>query len=170
MQLNSLKDVFVEQIEELYSAEQQLVQALPKMAGAASSPDLQRAFTDHLEQTRNHVIRLEQVFAATGIPMSAERCEAMEGLIREGSQIVGATGDPTAKDAALIAAAQRVEHYEIAAYGTARTLAGELGLGEAEARLDETLAEEADADKRLTKIATGGLFSSGINEEAASRA
>jgi ferritin-like metal-binding protein YciE len=170
MQLNSLKDVFVGQLEDLYSAEQQLVKALPQMANAASSPDLRQAFTDHLEQTRHHVRRLEEVFAEAGIARSAEHCEAMEGLIKEGSEIVEASGDPTAKDAALIAAAQRVEHYEIAAYGTARSLASELGLGNAESMLDETLEEEGDADKLLTKIATGSLFHAGVNQEAAERA
>jgi ferritin-like metal-binding protein YciE len=169
MQLNSLKDVFVGQIEDLYSAEQQLLEALPQMAGAATSPDLRQAFTDHLEQTRHHVRRLEEVFAEAGIARSPEHCEAMEGLIKEGTEIVEATGDPTAKDAALIAAAQRVEHYEIAGYGTARTLASELGLSDAESMLDDTLSEEGDADKLLTKIATGGLFHSGVNQEAAAR-
>jgi ferritin-like metal-binding protein YciE len=170
MQLNSLKDVFVGQIEDLYSAEQQLLKALPEMASAASSPDLRQAFTDHLEQTRHHVRRLEEVFADAGIATSAEHCKAMEGLIKEGSEIIQAQGDPAAKDAALIAAAQRVEHYEIAAYGTARTLASELGLSDAEAMLDDTLDEEAKADKLLTKIATGGLLSGGVNQEAAERA
>src|SRR5262245_11958818 len=169
MQLNSLRDVFVGQLEDLYSAENQLLKALPQMADAASSPDLRQAFTDHLEQTRHHVRRLEEVFAEAGIPRKGEHCKAMEGLIKEGSDIVEATGDPTAKDAALIAAAQRVEHYEIAAYGTARTLASELGMGDVESMLDDTLGEEADADKLLTKIATGGRFSSGINEQAAAR-
>jgi ferritin-like metal-binding protein YciE len=169
MQLNSLKDVFVGQIEDLYSAEQQLLEALPQMAGAATSPDLRQAFTDHLEQTRHHVRRLEEVFAEAGIARSPEHCEAMEGLIKEGSEIVGTPGDPAAKDVALIAAAQRVEHYEIAAYGTARAIAGELGLRDAESKLDETLDEEAAADKLLTKLATGGLLSSGLNKEAAER-
>jgi len=169
MQLNSLKDVFAEQIEDLYSAEQQLLQALPQLAGAASSPELRQAFEQHLEQTRQHVRRLEDVFADVGIARSPEHCQGMEGLIKEGTEIVQASGDPLAKDAALIAAAQRVEHYEIAAYGTAKTLAGELGLGDAESMLDDTLEEEGQADKLLTKIATGGMFRSGVNEEAAAR-
>src|SRR5215472_10250144 len=167
MQLNSLKDVFTEQIEDLYDAEQQLVAALPKMASAASSDELRQAFQTHLEQTREHVNRLSRVCEDVGIPTSGEHCEAMEGLIAEGSQVIQANGDPAAKDAALIAAAQRVEHYEIAAYGTAKTLASELGLSDAESMLDDTLAEEGEADKLLTKIATGGLFHSGLNQEAA---
>jgi ferritin-like metal-binding protein YciE len=169
MQLNTLEDVFVDQIEDLYSAEQQLVAALPKMAQAASSDELREAFEHHLEETRGHVARLEQIFTDAGFPRMPETCEAMEGLIKEGSEIIKATGDPMAKDAALIAAAQRVEHYEIAGYGTAKTLANELGYGEAEATLDDTLEEEGRADKLLTKIATGGLFSGGVNEQAAER-
>jgi ferritin-like metal-binding protein YciE len=166
MQLNSLKDVFSEQIEDLYSAETQLVEALPKVAAASHSDELRQAFEHHLEETRGHVRRLEQIFGDAGITSPSERCEGMEGLIKEGEELVSATGDPNAKDAALIAAAQRVEHYEIAAYGTARTLAGELGLDEAKDLLDQTLDEESDADKLLTKIATGGVFATGINEEA----
>jgi ferritin-like metal-binding protein YciE len=169
MQLNTLNDVFVDQIEDLYSAEQQLVKALPQMAQAASTPELREAFEHHLEQTRGHVARLEQIFQTEDLPRAPEVCEGMQGLIAEGKGIVDAAGDPVAKDAALIAAAQRVEHYEIAAYGTAKTLAGELGYGEAQATLDDTLSEEGQADKLLSKIATGGLFSGGVNREAAGR-
>jgi ferritin-like metal-binding protein YciE len=169
MQLNTLDDVFVDQIEDLYSAEQQLVAALPKMAQAATSPELREAFEHHLEETRAHVSRLEQIFETAGITRAPETCEAMQGLIEEGSQVIQTPGDPMAKDAALIAAAQRVEHYEIAAYGTAKTLAHELGYGEAEATLDDTLGDEGRADKLLTKIATGGLFASGVNREAMTR-
>lgn len=166
MKLNSLNDVFVEQVEDLYSAEQQLVEALPKIAGAAQSEKLREALQHHLEQTRGHVRRLEQVFGEIGIQPTAQHCKGMEGLLKEGEEIIAADGDPAAKDAALIAAAQRVEHYEIAAYGTARTLADELGFHDAKDILDETLDEESDADKLLTKIATGGVFAGGINEEA----
>jgi ferritin-like metal-binding protein YciE len=169
MQLNTLNDVFVDQIEDLYSAEQQLVKALPQMAQAASTPELREAFEHHLEQTRGHVARLEQIFQTEDLRRAPEVCEGMQGLIEEGKGVVEAAGDPVAKDAALIAAAQRVEHYEIAAYGTAKTLAGELGYDEAEATLDDTLGEEGQADKLLTKIATGGLFSGGVNREAAGR-
>jgi ferritin-like metal-binding protein YciE len=166
MNLNSLQDVFEEQLGDLYDAERQLVAALPKVAGAAQSKELRTALNEHLEETRGHVQRLEQMFDQMGIAAPMETCEAMQGILREGDEIVAATGDPTAKDAALIAAAQRVEHYEIAGYGTARTLAGELGFDDAEALLDQTLDEEAKADKLLTKIATGGLFKSGINAQA----
>jgi ferritin-like metal-binding protein YciE len=166
MKLNSLNDVFEEQLGDLYDAEQQLVQALPNAAGAASSTDLREALEHHLEETRGHVRRLEDVFTTVGITPPSEHCEAMEGLLKEGQKVIAATGDPAAKDAALIAAAQRVEHYEIAGYGTARTLADELGFHDAKDLLDETLDEEANADKLLTKIATGGMFKTGINEAA----
>jgi ferritin-like metal-binding protein YciE len=169
MQLNNLHDVLIEQLADLYSAETQLLSALPKMAGAAHSAELRQAFTEHLEETRRHVGRLDEAFGELSVPRSTETCEAMRGLIEEGSEIVEATGDPAAIDAALIAAAQRVEHYEISAYGTVRALAGELGYDRAAALLDETLAEEARADKLLTKLAAGGFLRSGINEEAASR-
>jgi ferritin-like metal-binding protein YciE len=167
MKLDTLEDVFAEQIADLVSAEQQLVQALPKMAGAAHSEELRKAFEDHLQETENHVTRLHEVIGHVSKPVPQETCEAMQGLIKEGEEITQAQGDGAAIDAALIAAAQRVEHYEIAAYGTAKTLADQLGLDQAEALLDETLGEEAKADKLLTKLATGGFLSSGINEEAA---
>jgi ferritin-like metal-binding protein YciE len=166
MQLNSLNDVFAAQIADLYSAERQLVEALPNVARGAHSDALRQAFEDHLVQTRGHVARLEEVLGQAGIMSPTERCEAMEGLIAEGKEILAATGDPAAKDAALIAAAQRIEHYEIAGYGTARALAGELGFDDAKSLLEQTLDEESDADKLLTKIATGGLFGTGVNQDA----
>jgi ferritin-like metal-binding protein YciE len=166
MQLNSLSDVLTGQLADLYSAEQQLVLALPKMAAAAHSDELRQAFLTHLEETRNHVRRLEEAFADSGMQIPSETCEAMQGLIQEGEEIILATGDPAAIDAALIAAAQRVEHYEIAGYGTARALAGELGLDTTKSLLDDTLDEEGHADKHLTKLAEGGLVSAGINREA----
>jgi ferritin-like metal-binding protein YciE len=169
MELNNLQDVLVEQLADLYSAENQLVAALPKLAGAAHNSELKEAFNHHLEETRGHVKRLDEAFTALSIPRKVETCAAMKGLIEEGAQIVEASGAPDAIDAALIAAAQRVEHYEISAYGTARTLATELGYDRAAALLDETLAEESKADKLLTKIADGGIFRGGINEQAASR-
>jgi ferritin-like metal-binding protein YciE len=166
MPLDSLNDVLMEQIEDLYSAEQQLVTALPKVVGAAHSDDLRRAFEEHLEETRGHVTRLHDILGQLGINSTTTHCKGMEGLIAEGDEIIRMQGDPIAKDAALIAAAQRIEHYEIAGYGTARTLAGELGLDDIRDLLDQTLDEEASADKLLTKIATGGMFRSGINKAA----
>ena len=165
--LNSLEDVLHEQIEDLLSAEHQLVQALPKVAQAASSPELKEAIETHLDQTRGHVERLGQVIGELGMTNSSTTCKAMQGLIAEGDEIVQMQGDPVAKDAALIAAAQRIEHYEIAAYGTARTLAGELDHTGAEKLLGATLDEESAADKLLTKLATGGMFKSGVNQKAA---
>jgi ferritin-like metal-binding protein YciE len=168
MQLTSLKDVFAEQVADLRSAENQLIEALPKMAGAASDSSLREAFNNHLEETRNHAERIEQVIQQFGGQVPSEECKAMQGLIEEGDDIVKADGDPTARDTALIAAAQRVEHYEIAAYGTARTLAQQLELSEAASLLEQTLEEERKADGLLNKIATGGMLGTGLNEKAAS--
>ena len=167
MQLQSLQDVFTHELQDLYDAENQLLQALPKMAQAASNQELREAFEHHLDETRDHVQRLEEIFGQLGISGSGETCEAMRGLIKEGEKTIAIDGDPTAKDAALIASAQRVEHYEIAAYGTARTLADELDYNDAQDLLDQTLDEEANADKLLTKIATGGMLKTGVNEQAA---
>lgn len=165
MALATLNDVFTEQIEDLYSAETQLVSALPKMASAASDEKLQKAIQTHLEQTRRHVQRLQEIKDDLGITGS-QRCKGMAGLLEEGEEVLGEPGSGPSKDAAIIAAAQRVEHYEIAAYGTARTLADELGLDAARKLLNETLDEESQADELLTKIATGGLLRSGLNAQA----
>jgi ferritin-like metal-binding protein YciE len=167
VELHDLNDLFIEQIADLRSAETQLVQALPKMANAASNDELKQAFLNHLDETRDHVRRLDEVLGQIGKTAPAEHCKGMQGLISEGEEMIGATGDPTVRDAGLIAAAQRVEHYEIGAYGTARTLADQLDLGDAKDLLDQTLDEEANADKLLTKIATGGMFKAGINQKAA---
>ena len=166
MKLQSLDDVLVDQLGDLLDAEKQLVQALPKMASAASDEKLQKAFKEHLSETRDHVSRLEEIFGQLGKQPPSETCKAMQGLVAEGEKIIAAQGDPAAKDAALIAAAQRVEHYEIAGYGTAKTLADQLGHGDAKDLLDQTLDEESQADTLLTKIATGGRMKSGVNEAA----
>jgi ferritin-like metal-binding protein YciE len=166
MQLQSINDVLMHELKDLHSAETQLVAALPKMAQAATNDELRQAFEHHLDETRDHVRRLDEVLGQLGTPAGGEKCKGMEGLIAEGQEIVAAQGDPTVKDAALISAAQRVEHYEIAAYGTARTLADELGLNDAKDLLDQTLDEESQADKLLTKIATGSMFRSGLNAQA----
>jgi ferritin-like metal-binding protein YciE len=160
MKFESLSDVFEAELKDLYSAEQQLVDALPSIASAASSSELKQAIESHLEETRGHVKRLEQVFDVTGIPAESEHCDGMEGLISEGSEIAEAGGDGDARDAALIGAAQRVEHYEIAAYGTARTLAQQLGQNEAADLLNQTLNEESAADEKLTQIATSSVNAS----------
>jgi ferritin-like metal-binding protein YciE len=160
-------DLFVDQLHDLYSAETQLVQALPELAGAASHDELRQAFQHHLEETRGHVARLDEIFGELGVSPSGETCKGMRGLIAEGREIIDGGGDTAVLDAALIAAAQRVEHYEIAGYGTVRTLADQLDLGHARDLLDQTLDEESNADKLLTKIATGGMFKAGINQRAA---
>jgi ferritin-like metal-binding protein YciE len=165
MQLQAVQDLFEHEISDLYSAETQLVAALPKMAEAATNDELREAFQHHLEETRGHVQRLEDIRGQIGTTLSDE-CKGMRGLIEEGQEIIAAGGDPNVKDAALISAAQRVEHYEIAAYGTARTLADELDLDDAKDLLDQTLDEESNADTLLTKIATGGMFKAGINQQA----
>ena len=166
MQLGSLQDVFEAQLGDLYDAEKQLLGALPKLAAAADADALRTAFETHLQETRGHVERLERLFSDLGMPTPTEPCKAMRGLIAEGEDVLTASGNTAAKDAALIAAAQKVEHYEIAGYGTLRTLAKELDYGEAASLLDDTLAEEGKTDSLLTKIATGGLLRSGVNQEA----
>ena len=165
MGFTSLEDVLHEQVMDLLSAEKQLVAALPKVADAATSPELKDAIKEHLEETKTHVKRLEEVQGILGVS-GTTTCKAMQGLVAEGEEVLGKGGDPTAKDAAIIASAQRIEHYEFAGYGTARTLASELDHGDAEKLLNETLDEESAADKLLTKIATGGMFKSGVNKAA----
>jgi len=157
-----MDDLLVDQLQDLYDAEQRLVQALPKMADAASDQGLKDAFRSHLRETQNQVTRLEQAFQDLGKSAKAKTCEAMKGLVAEGQEAIDAQGDPSIKDAALIAAAQRVEHYEIAAYGTARTFARRLHKNRVAQLLEQTLAEEKNADQKLTQLAE-----SGINQEAA---
>lgn len=168
MGFNSLKDVLEEQLEDLHSAETQLIQALPKMAQAANHEPLREAFEHHLEETREHLTRVQEALGEIGVSNPSEVCKGMQGLIAEGEEVIQMGGDPTASDAALIAAAQRVEHYEIAAYGTARQLADDCGLDGIKDLMDQTLDEESQADTLLTKIATGGMFKSGVNQQATS--
>jgi len=153
IELNSFDDLFVEQLQDLYDAEQRLTKALPKMADAAHSTSLKAAFQDHFRQTEGHVSRLERVFRMLGKSAEGKTCEAMKGLIKEGEEAISAKGKADVKDAALIAAAQRVEHYEMAGYGCARTFADRLGRRDAAQLLQETLDEEAAADKKLTTLA-----------------
>jgi ferritin-like metal-binding protein YciE len=153
MALATMQDLFIEQLKDLYSAEKQLVQALPKMAKAATTPELAQAITDHLSQTENHVSRLEECFEHLNASARGKRCKGMEGLIEEGKETIDEDGEGVVKDAGLIAAAQRVEHYEISGYGTARTMASLLGLDDVADLLTETLGEEEEADKLLSQIA-----------------
>lgn len=155
--LKSLDGLLVEQLKDLYDAESRLIEALPEMAEAASSTDLKRAFQSHLGETQDHVRRLDQVFNILGEGPETTTCEAMKGLLKEGKEMIEAKGDPNVKDAALIASAQRVEHYEIASYGTARTFAERLGHVEAARILQQTLDEEGAADKKLTQIAEDSI-------------
>lgn len=153
MTLGNLEDLLLQQLQDLYSAEIQLVDALPKMAAAAAAPQLRSAFEAHLTETVQHRKRLEQILRSLGHDAKDEGCEAMEGLIQEGEAIIGLDGDALVKDAALIAAAQRVEHYEIAGYGCARSFARHLGRHGVAEGLQRTLDDEAKADKLLTGIA-----------------
>ena len=166
MGFNSLKDVLQEQLEDLHSAETQLVEALPKMAQAAHHDELKEAFQHHLEETRGHVKRVDEALGELGVSNPTEVCKGMKGLIAEGQEMIETQGDPVAKDAGLIAAAQRVEHYEIAGYGTARQLADDCGFDGIKDLMDQNLDEESQADKLLTKIATGGMFKAGVNQQA----
>jgi ferritin-like metal-binding protein YciE len=162
MKFNTLHEVLTDYIRDLYNAENQLVKALPKMAKAATTPELRAAFEEHLAQTEQQVERLERICEDLGIKPKGKTCHGMKGLIEEGKEVLSSTGDPASKDAALIGAAQKVEHYEIAAYGTARTFANVLGEQTAADLLQQTLDEEKAADEKLTALAQSGL-----NEEAA---
>jgi ferritin-like metal-binding protein YciE len=153
MALESLDDLFVEQLRDLYDAEKQLIKALPKMAEAANSDELREGFEEHLEQTKGHAQRLETIFESLGEKAKGKKCRGMEGLIKEGSETLDEDMNADVKDAAIIAAAQRVEHYEIAGYGTARTFASLLGQQEAVSLLEQTLEEEKQTDARLTELA-----------------
>jgi ferritin-like metal-binding protein YciE len=165
--LRSLQDLLVDQLQDIYDAENQLIDALPAMANAAFDADLQQAFSHHLEETREHANRLREVFRLLGVPADRKHCKAMAGLIKEGEEVLQSSGDRDVLDAALIAAAQRVEHYEIAAYGTVKAFAKRLDHGDVGRILDQTLGEEGNADKKLTKLAEGGLLHRSINKEAA---
>lgn len=159
--MHSLHDLFEEELKDLYSAEQQIIKALPKMASAASSSDLKKAFEHHLEETRRHVERLETIFESQSMTGKGKKCEGMEGLLKEGAELMQAKAKPEVKDAALVGAAQRVEHYEIAGYGTLRSFAEHLGKRDIAKMLQQTLNEEGAADETLTQIAGH------INEAAA---
>ena len=151
--ITTLEELFLEQLQDLYNAENQLIKALPAMAKAAHSPALKAGFEAHLEQTKEHAVRLEQIFADLGEEADGKKCQAMLGLIKEGKEMISEKASPEVKDIGLIAAAQRVEHYEIAGYGCVRTYAKILGHIEAAKTLQATLNEEAATDKKLTIIA-----------------
>jgi ferritin-like metal-binding protein YciE len=151
--LNTLNDLLIHDLKDLYSAETQLLEALPRMAEAANSDELQEEFTHHLGETRTHVKRIEAVLTQLGSDTGGITCKAMQGLIAEGQEIIEEQADEAVKDAALIAAAQKVEHFEIAAYGTVRTYAELLGYDDIVQVLQETLEEEGSTDETLTEVA-----------------
>lgn len=160
---SALKELFLDEVKDIYWAEQHLAKALPKMIKGATSEDLKQTITNHLEETKNHVTRLESAFASLGEKPKAVKCLAMEGLLKEADELLSETDKGTeVRDVAIISAAQKVEHYEIASYGTLRTLAGTLGYTEAQELFDQTLAEEKNADSLLTQVAENY-----VNEAAA---
>lgn len=158
MSLKTLQDLFIDEVKDVYDAEHQLTKALPKMAKTAASSELKSAFEKHLKQTEGHITRLESVFELVDRKPSRKTCKAMKGLVEEGSEVMEEDGDEAVKDAALIGAAQRVEHYEIAAYGTLRTFAETLGIQKAVDLLQQTLDEEKQTDENLTELASNINF------------
>ena len=164
MNHNTLKDLYIHELKDIYSAEKQLIKALPKMAKAATNADLKAGFETHLEETKEHAVRLEKLLASHDESTRGPKCAAMEGLVKEGAELIEEEGDPEVLDAGLIMAAQKVEHYEIASYGTVRTFAKILGDDAGAKILQTTLDEEGATDKKLTKLAT-----SVINVEAAAK-
>lgn len=169
MRFQNLNDLMIRELHDLYSAERQITEALPKMAHAAHSDELKEAFQEHLQVTKRQIERLEEIYKELGLNRSDYRCKGMQGIIEEGEEAAKLDADPAVRDAALISVAQRVEHYEIAAYGAVKTYAKELGHSKIEHLLKKTLDEESDTDKKLTKLATGSIFSKGINKEAITR-
>ena len=151
--LKTLEDFFIEELKDLYNAENQILKALPKMVKTANSQELKNAFEDHLHETEGQVTRLEKISKNLDISLKGKKCKAMEGLLEEGKEIIEEDAEPAVKDAALIAAGQKVEHYEIASYGCAKTYAKLLGDSDSVRLLQETLDEEGNADKTLTSIA-----------------
>jgi len=157
MELKTLNDLLIHQLKDLYGAEQQLLKAMPKMQQEATSQQLKAAFTQHMTETQNQVTRLEKVFQSLGLEPEAEKCKAMEGLLKEAEDFISKDADKEVMDAGLIASAQRVEHYEIAGYGTASTYAKYLGHTEAYELLKETLSEEKQTDEKLSMIAESSV-------------
>ena len=165
MRMESLQELYIDELRDIYDAEQQLVKALPKMAKTATNEELRAAFEQHLEQTQEHVARLERVFEELGEKPKWKTCEAMKGLLEEGKNMMEEDADEDVMDAGLIAAAQKVEHYEIATYGTLRTYAEMLGFDEQADILQETLDEEKDTDDNLTELAVSCINLEAADEE-----
>ena len=164
MKLDNLKKLYIEELRDLYSAENQLLKALPKMAKGASSDELRQAFENHLQETEGHVERLETIFEDLDESPKGKTCQAMKGLVEEGSEILEEEGEESVLDAGIIAAAQKVEHYEIASYGTVRTFAELLGEKDAAKLLQETLDEEGAADEKLSALAEGIVNPEALSE------
>jgi ferritin-like metal-binding protein YciE len=164
MSVESIEDLFLDELKDLYSAEKQITKALPKMVKASSTSELSAAFQNHLEETKGHVERLEQIFETLGKRGTGKTCEGMKGVLAEGSEVISEISKGPVRDAGLISAAQRVEHYEIAGYGTVRSMAELLGHQDIVDLLEQTLSEEKAADEKLTEI------SESVNEEAQSAA
>jgi ferritin-like metal-binding protein YciE len=161
--MNPLEELLVDELKDLYSAENQIIKALPRMAKAATSPELRRAFERHLEETRRQVERLDQIGEELEMKMTGKKCKGMEGLIAEGRELLDEDLEEDALDAGLIGAAQKVEHYEIAAYGTARTHAEMLGFRKIAKLLQQTLNEEGTTDKKLTQLAENAINYEAVN-------
>lgn len=161
MKIQTLQDLFVDTLEDLYNAESQVEKALPVMEKAAHNPELKQGFQQHLEQTHRQVERLTQIFQEMNLRPKGKTCKGMEGIISEGKEMMGGNNDPDVADAGLIGAAQKVEHYEISGYGTARTFANRLGYTNAARLLQQTLDEEKQTDEKLTRLAE-----SKINQQA----
>lgn len=162
MELKDLKSLLEHEVRDILYAERRIVKELPKMAKKATNQELKDAFTEHEKETQGQIERLQQACEHLGIADRGEKCEAIEGILEEGSERIKATGDDDVIDAALISAAQRVEHYEMAAYGSARSFAEQLGLTEVADLLQQNLDEEGNADKKLTTIATSGINKAGV--------
>lgn len=167
MKFNTLEELLIKELQDLYSAENQLVDILPKLQSAASSPELKEAFKKHFTETKQQVKRLETALGYLQADTTGEICIAMEGLISEANEYMQTRAPSVIKDAGIIGAAQKIEHYEIASYGTAKAHSKILDLNEIVDLLDESLQEEGAADKKLTKIAEGTMFTSGVNKQAA---
>lgn len=162
----TLRELFRDQLKDIYDAENRVVEALPRLIDSVSSEELKEALSEHLEETRGQIDRLERVFSEAGASPARKACKGIQGLLEEGDEALKDQPAGAARDALIIAGVQKVEHYEIAEYGTLRAWAEELGLGNAAELLGETLDEESDADERLSSIAEGGLLESGVNEDA----
>lgn len=157
MELSTLKDLYIHELKDLYSAEKQIIMALPKMAKAATNPDLAAGFKTHLEETKEHAVRLQKILSSHDQTTRGPKCKGMEGVLAEGAEMIEEEADDEVRDAGLIAAAQRVEHYEMAGYGSARTYAELLGDKAGAKLLQSTLDEEAATDEKLTSLATSTI-------------